>query len=56
MIGSVHLAYHYAVDGYVSIAVTLIIWWMTKPIARWILKPPVEVTIASPKPALGATS
>jgi PAP2 superfamily len=26
MIGSVHLAYHYAVDGYVSIIVTAIIW------------------------------
>lgn len=26
MIASVHLGYHYAVDGYVSIAVTLLIW------------------------------
>jgi PAP2 superfamily len=26
MIGSVHLAYHYAVDGYVSIIVTAVIW------------------------------
>lgn len=26
LIGSVHLAYHYAVDGYVSIIVTAIIW------------------------------
>lgn len=26
LLGSVHLAYHYAVDGYVSIATTLILW------------------------------
>lgn len=25
-IGSVHLGYHYAVDGYASIALTLIVW------------------------------
>lgn len=37
MIGSVHLAYHYAVDGYVSIAVTGAIWMATKPISRLIL-------------------
>lgn len=39
MIGSVHLAYHYAVDGYVSILATLAIWWVTKPLARMVLRP-----------------
>lgn len=38
MIGSVHLAYHYAVDGYVSIVMTALIWWATRPLARKILE------------------
>ena len=36
LIGSVHLAYHYAIDGYVSILVTAVIWkiaglWKSRP-------------------------
>lgn len=37
MIGSVHLAYHYAVDGYVSIVATMVIWWATKPLAKLVM-------------------
>lgn len=38
LIGSVHLAYHYAVDGYVSIAATLLIWWASGPLVRKVAK------------------
>ncbi len=34
MIGSVHLAYHYAVDGYVAAVVTAAIWLAAAPLAR----------------------
>ncbi len=32
--GSVHLGYHYAVDGYVSIMVTLVVW----SLAGWLVR------------------
>ena len=34
-IGSIHLAWHYAVDSYLAWIVTLVIWLATAPIARW---------------------
>ncbi|MEM7689357.1 MAG: phosphatase PAP2 family protein [Pseudomonadota bacterium] len=37
MLGSVHLAYHYAVDGYVSLIMVGIIWFATKPLANAVL-------------------
>jgi hypothetical protein len=33
--GSVHLAWHYAVDGYAAIGLALACWWIAGFVARW---------------------
>jgi hypothetical protein len=48
MIGSVHLAYHYAVDGYVSIIATAIIWKLS---GYWTSRYPHPETPALAEPA-----
>lgn len=37
-LASVHLGYHYAVDGYVAATVTLAIWAAARPVASWIAR------------------
>lgn len=34
-IGSVHLAWHYAVDAYAAWALTLVLWWAMGPVSAW---------------------
>jgi hypothetical protein len=34
-VGSIHLAWHYAVDAYLAWALTLVVWFAAGPLARW---------------------
>jgi hypothetical protein len=34
LVGSVHLGWHYAVDGYAGFAIAFIAWWVAEPLAR----------------------
>ncbi|WP_288942345.1 phosphatase PAP2 family protein [uncultured Roseovarius sp.] len=40
MIGSVHLAWHYAVDGYLAIPVALVSWWLGQKLTRLVTGTP----------------
>ncbi len=60
-LGSVHLGFHYAVDGYVSLLVAPILWWVAGLVAeRWLARRSVEVALpagpstAAPEAAAGA--
>jgi hypothetical protein len=35
LLGSIHLAWHYAIDGYVAWALTLALWFALAPASRW---------------------
>jgi len=38
LVGSVHLGWHYAVDGYLSLILVPVIWWLAGRIADWPLR------------------
>lgn len=35
LVASVHLGWHYAVDGYAGIVLALVCWWVSGPVSRW---------------------
>jgi len=35
-LGSIHLGWHYAVDGYVAAALSVVVWWISGKIATWV--------------------
>jgi hypothetical protein len=35
LLGSIHLGWHYAIDGYAGIAGTIAIWWGCGRLVRW---------------------
>jgi hypothetical protein len=46
-LASVHLGYHYAVDGYVSLALVGAIWWLVGKLVPRLLSPEVEPAAAT---------
>jgi hypothetical protein len=46
-LGSIHLAWHYAVDAYVAWAITLSVWFTAKPISRWWESRPAALALRS---------
>jgi hypothetical protein len=35
LVGSVHLGWHYAIDGYAGILIAVVAWWLSGPIVRF---------------------
>jgi hypothetical protein len=54
LIGSVHLAWHYAIDAYASIVAVPVIWWASGCLARRIAPPePKRLSAAATFPEIG---
>jgi len=54
-LGSIHLGYHYAVDGYVSMALTTVIWVVSGWFAQaWLARDPAAAWTYRPQPATQA--
>jgi len=43
-IGSVHLGWHYAIDGYIAVPLTWMIWMISKVLANWSLSSTLDST------------
>lgn len=49
VVGSVHLAWHYALDGYVSIPIALLLWWLA---GKWAARVVPEPDRTPPGPSV----
>jgi len=56
LVGSVHLGPHYAVDGYVSVAVTLVAWTVAGRLARLMTKQAGIESAVLPGPRAGVAT
>jgi len=52
LIGSVHLAWHYAIDGYLSLVLTLVLWKLCGHVASWLHADTCRLGIGRPHQAL----